>query len=336
MLLDRAMIEFPVFSHSETSAPAEFDVLLTFDTDGAVLPLSEESVGVALQNISEPPPGQFALVLYRIDAGEWAELPPGRLFNLDMDCSAQTLSVKRAKYSGNARVRVTIVGVPSGLYAEDRVLAGDGGGGVPGGADKQVQFNDGGAFGADPSFTYDKTQFALSVVDHRSLVTTLGQVSSSTGTLNFANAASPNFTAIQADAAGALEVNNGTTGQFRDLIARIVTARTGPQSVVVDSSYGGVFVYYEANPRIHFSQYGVRMVNSCEVGWSSDGANCNVAFDAGISRNAAGVVEINNGTAGQYRDLKCRAIIATGLPTSAAGLPSGSLWNNGGVVNIAP
>jgi len=116
------MIEFPVTSRSETTA-AEFDVLLAYDTDGTVLPLSEESVGVELHNISEPPAGSFASVLYRIDAGEWTELAPGNLVNLDLDSPPQTLSVKRAYLSGDGRVRVTIVGVPAGLYAEETELS---------------------------------------------------------------------------------------------------------------------------------------------------------------------------------------------------------------------
>ena len=45
----------------------------------------------------------------------------------------------------------------------DEVGAGGGGGGTPGGADTQVQFNDGGAFGGDAGLTYDKTTDKLTV-----------------------------------------------------------------------------------------------------------------------------------------------------------------------------
>ena len=41
--------------------------------------------------------------------------------------------------------------------------AGSGGGGTPGGADTQVQFNDGGAFGGDAGLTFNKTTNALTV-----------------------------------------------------------------------------------------------------------------------------------------------------------------------------
>ena len=36
------------------------------------------------------------------------------------------------------------------------------------------------------------------------------------------------------------------------------------------------------------------------------------AADTALTRNAAGVVEINNGTAGTFRDLKLRNLIASG------------------------
>jgi hypothetical protein len=119
------MIEFPVVSRSETSV-AEFDVLLPFDTEGFALPLSGASVRVVLQNISAPPPGQFARVSYRIDAGQWSDLPPGGQVDLKMDCSTRVLRVKRHGVSIAGRVRTTVIGVPSGLYAAGRLLSADG------------------------------------------------------------------------------------------------------------------------------------------------------------------------------------------------------------------
>ena len=43
------------------------------------------------------------------------------------------------------------------------VGGGGGGGGIVAGADTQVQFNDGGAFGADTGLTYNKTTDSLKV-----------------------------------------------------------------------------------------------------------------------------------------------------------------------------
>jgi hypothetical protein len=46
------------------------------------------------------------------------------------------------------------------------------------------------------------------------------------------------------------------------------------------------------------------------------------APDAGFSRNAIGVMEVNSGVAGTYRDLKLRHEIATGLFATAAAAPT--------------
>ena len=68
------------------------------------------------------------------------------------------------------------LGVSGSLHFRDVCLSGivfdDGtyqttaaaGGGTPAGSDTEVQFNDGGAFGADTNFTYDKTNTKLSVI----------------------------------------------------------------------------------------------------------------------------------------------------------------------------
>lgn len=50
----------------------------------------------------------------------------------------------------------------SGLTMTGTVLSSTGGGGTPGGADTEVQFNDGGAFGGDSAFTWNKTTNRLS------------------------------------------------------------------------------------------------------------------------------------------------------------------------------
>ena len=61
--------------------------------------------------------------------------------------------------------------------------------------------------------------------------------------------------------------------------------------------------------------------------------------DNGICRNAAGVVEINNGTAGTYRDLKLRNLIVTGTLGSAtytaATLPGAPVAGDRAVVTDA-
>ena len=53
--------------------------------------------------------------------------------------------------------------------------------------------------------------------------------------------------------------------------------------------------------------------------WRSTARSDTGANDTGLSRNAAGVLEINNGTAGTFRDLKLRNLTASGTVTFGAG-----------------
>ena len=88
------------------------------------------------------------------------------------------------------------------------VGGGGGGGGIVAGADTQVQFNDGGAFGGDTGLTYNKTTDALKVVGPVVL-----------GTLGDA--------AVARSAAGVVEIDNGTVGQYRDLRVRNMMVQAG-------------------------------------------------------------------------------------------------------------
>lgn len=48
------------------------------------------------------------------------------------------------------------------------------------------------------------------------------------------------------------------------------------------------------------------LASDTDVRWTNSGTDVFSGFDTGLSRNAAGVVEVNNGTAGTYRDLTFR------------------------------
>jgi hypothetical protein len=63
---------------------------------------------------------------------------------------------------------------------------------------------------------------------------------------------------------------------------------------------------------------GIRTRSSFSIGWVS-GTNVALAADTALSRNAAGVVEVNNGTAGTFSDLivrNFRMSAPTGVPTA--------------------
>lgn len=54
------------------------------------------------------------------------------------------------------------------------------------------------------------------------------------------------------------------------------------------------------------------------LGWTSSGTNAATSADTGVARASAGVVEINNGTAGTLRDLSLRAIAASGAVSATS------------------
>ena len=68
----------------------------------------------------------------------------------------------------SSTVYTTAVDIPAGTaWGPEWTIAVDsgGGGGTPGGANTQIQFNDDGAFGANSTFTFDKTTGLVSVKD---------------------------------------------------------------------------------------------------------------------------------------------------------------------------
>ena len=54
-------------------------------------------------------------------------------------------------------------GDASGIFGVQTLGAAGGGGGTPGGSDKNIQFNDGGAFSGESTFVYDKTKDAVGI-----------------------------------------------------------------------------------------------------------------------------------------------------------------------------
>ena len=54
-----------------------------------------------------------------------------------------------------------------------------------------------------------------------------------------------------------------------------------------------------------------RLYNSGKLVWNASATATSLDDDTGLARNAAGIIEVNNGTAGQYRDLKARKVSMT-------------------------
>jgi len=76
-----------------------------------------------------------------------------------------------------------------------------------------------------------------------------------------------------------------------------------PSQAAFGYTNGAAFFKFDAAPKLTGN-------NSAMFGWAAGSPLFNNA-DTALARNAAGVGEVNNGTAGQYRDLKLRRLIAT-------------------------
>jgi hypothetical protein len=90
-----------------------------------------------------------------------------------------------------------------------------------------------------------------------------------------------------------------------------------------DSS-GGFFLQRDTLGPIYI-QGDMRVGSGILLRWANAADPFGATFDTGIFRNAAGVVEVNNGTAGTYRDIKLRHYIGgSTTPTNAAGTGAGT------------
>jgi hypothetical protein len=73
----------------------------------------------------------------------------------------------------------------------------------------------------------------------------------------------------------------------------------------------GIIAQTEAGAdRAAISQYGIRGSLNTLLTWTNNASSTAATIDVGIGREASGVLQINNGTAGTLRDLSCRNLTA--------------------------
>lgn len=174
----------------------------------------------------------------------------------------------------------------------DEVGAGGGGGGTPGGADTQVQFNDGGAFGGDAGLVYDKTTDKLSVGGDLDLGTvgtftttlqtvtptanrtvsipdatgTIGLVNGPTGSIQFNQAGALNGTS---DFSTTLEWNNAAT-TFTGLKLNVTDTASAADSKLLDLQVGGVSAVQIKDDEIKYNSSTVALYTGTGAGGSVD------------------------------------------------------------------
>ena len=92
------------------------------------------------------------------------------------------------------------------------------------------------------------------------------------------------------------------------------------QIFVETAGGGGYLAFYDSTDNkttLALAPGQFTMYSTVELGWNSDASFAySNSQDTALGRNAAGVVEINNGTLGTYRDLILRNLTVNGTPTA--------------------
>jgi hypothetical protein len=163
------------------------------------------------------------------------------------------------------------------------------------------------------------------------------------------------YTDFAQDAAGGVRLNSVWTGSVAAPTALLDVQANGASNFTVSTSgisnagskgalLGGVYLNYGAGQSVigwpgSPSWGGVLGLNMYTNGTSNGMVSWN--GDAAIVRNAAGVLEVNSGTFGQFRDLKLRALFladstapGTLVQWQYAGYGLGSNANGDTVVNV--
>jgi hypothetical protein len=110
----------------------------------------------------------------------------------------------------------------------------------------------------------------------------------------------------------------------------IVSLTGGNASLYAASGYIGTLDLGQNNASIYIrllGNYGLKQASSFLLAWSSTGAATG-AIDLALGRNAAGVVEINNGTAGVLGGLKASSTL---VADGTAALPSYGFTSEAGI-----
>lgn len=138
-------------------------------------------------------------------------------------------------------------------------------------------------------------------------------VASAVNELTLANAAtgnSPSISATGGDANISLTLTPKGTGQvlFPDgsnTLPSIAFGSDADNGFYKTTTANTVGIVTAGAERFRFSASVLTTTNNVTLGWSSTTSSTGTV-DVGLSRNAAGIVEVNNGTAGTFRDLKLR------------------------------
>lgn len=221
--------------------------------------------------------------------------------------------------------------------------------GAPGGVSGNTQFNNGGSFAGMSGTTWDDTNRTLTI--NGATVTTSQPILNLSQTYNGGAGVThhgPTYNAIDTSSAAASTLGRWQTGgvdrisfrkdgfgSFANGVAvgggangAAAFLQLGAGSYIAANNFNGdlTFGISLASPKMLFDNNSNRLtgISSFRFAWTAN-TNATSAVDTALGRNAAGVVEVNNGTAGTFRDLRARLLrtepstVATLVAAATAG-----------------
>lgn len=188
------------------------------------------------------------------------------------------------------------------------------GGGSPGGSTKQVQFNSSSSFGGATGFEYQSGASPNVLIVSQSATYVplcVKGAASQTGNLQeWQNSSSTVIASVTPAGRVQCTYNEGFHFLYSGSSLANILANSGAIQVTFSGTACGSFLVGYSLP----SDKQIRWANGTgnPTSWST--------FDVGLSRNAAGVVEVNNGTTGTFRDLILRNIGVNGAVSAGGGV----------------
>lgn len=184
----------------------------------------------------------------------------------------------------------------------------------PGGSSGQMQWNDAGAFSGAAAVAYATTVAHVTVTSQGATIVPFRVKGAASQSGNLFEAQNSSGTVVfSVGPSGAVGLSTLTTG-YGNFSTPILRLGFGQES---SSIYGRA-----SSTTVWVANTSVFRVGSSQViGWPSSGSASAGASDTGIARNAAGVIEINNGSPGTFRDLIVRNLrmsAPTLVPASAS------------------
>lgn len=210
----------------------------------------------------------------------------------------------------------------------------------PGGSTTQVQYNNAGAFAGASGITTTGTELAIA----SGTQTTSKPVIDLSQTWNASGVAftgiKANFTKTAAsDGSKLFDIQIGGVSKFaaplRNGVASLYIG-SGASTGLSHAAAGKVALGFNGGTE---DAIGISIQQNSVFGWGGYGSATTGSIDTGFARSAAGVVQINNGTAGTFRDLKLRNLIASGGVVTLASftvstLPSASTSGAGAMAYV--